>query len=48
MISGFASALSQVRPTEAWTASSVVAGVLLLGAVVAAAVAWAVHVATRR
>ncbi|MCJ7726107.1 MAG: hypothetical protein MUP76_06950 [Acidimicrobiia bacterium] len=48
MIADFASLLAAVRPTEVWTASSIVAGILLLGAVVAAMVAWAVHVATRR
>lgn len=48
MIADFVSLLAVVRPTEVWTATSVVAGVLLLGAVAAAAVAWIVHVTTRR
>ena len=48
MFLDLASTLAQVRTTEVWTASSIAAGAVLLGAAVCAVVAWVVHVSTRR
>jgi hypothetical protein len=48
MFHELASILAQVRPTEVWSATSMVVAVLLLGAVIAGLVAWIVHVTTRR
>ena len=48
MFHGFVTIIAQVRPTEVWSATSIVIAVLLLGAVVAGVVAWTVHVMTRR